>query len=1267
MRPLLASVALAVAVLLAVPCLGEPGGDAKKPRRPRPKTRLIADSLRHIQIPAPPRRAASRSKLTANVASNKAHYVVGFLQEFRKWTHRGARIRAMVLDDGLVYAEHPEFGDDDGKASRVEFAPGETSQYDPGDHPTAVASVMAARGTSKVCIGVAPALRLLSACYDDDLKKLRTAAKAGVTISNHSYTDYAGWTRGDEDDTKKPSSGARKWYWNSLKEDVEGEDRKFGKYSKDNSELDDLLCKFPHMISFAATGNFREGHPQEGDKRFIGDPTKPKEAVEVKGKWKPNDFKEGGLDTIVGLGLSKNAICIGAVAPLAQSGQPYQSSSFSGWGPADDGRIKPDLVAVGESVEVAVLQNAYGQDKGTSFAAPTAAGIGALLAEFFENKEKGRGRKPTSAEIKAVLIHTAIDAGEPGPDPKFGWGVINTLEAARVIAGQRKEMIERAKVGGDKCRTYTVTPHPESAGGIRVTLVWIDPAAPENKCGLNDPTPTLQNDLDVELVAPNGTLFHPYSLDRTRPLRPATRSGPNRVDNVERIDVDRATVLKVDGKRPWTVRVKAHRLKVGKEQEFALVISGAVPAPPERFVSKPPPIRSVGLTRGGWQFVGPPGLGGPIRALLIHPAEPRVLWAGCAAGGVWKTSDGGQSWAPVVRFPAYYPVTTLVMSPNDPDVLLAGTGDGSFSATARPGGGIFVSRDAGHSWTQLPASSTFQFVNRLAVSPDGRTLLVATRTGLFRSTNALTARPSEVTFTAVGPARADVMDVKFQPRNSSRCVAAGRGGRTYYSRDAGATWKANRPLGDFAPNEMFLGRVELAYALANPTIVYASVDKTGGQIYCSTDGGATYALRYKGAAGRPEEEGPLGYEGWFSNTIWAGHPTDPNLLAVGSINLHRSSNGGRTITRVTDWTVGYQGTPVYFHVVTAPGDHDGRNKKDLYVGCQNGVFRLTDLAKATVKNPGLTPLNGGLNASVVVGVAGHEKPGLLVVSPEHNGTWIRQAEGKRPPWKQVFGGRGGRCTVDVSDPNVFCTGYVYLQFFRTLDGGKTQDLVEITNEPFERANYTAPLLLDPNQPNVMLAGGASLWRSRNIKARKPEWSAIKPASGTSISAIAVPRGKGKSDVIWVGHNDGEIYRTSNGSADRPTWVRVDEGRTFLPRRFCTSITFDPVDPKTVCITYGGSLSGNVWKTTDNGAIWRNIGGALPAVAVTTLAVHPDRRDWLYVGTEVGLFVSEDGGKKWTPTNQGPANVAISELIWMNRVLVAGTSGRGVFQIDLSEP
>jgi hypothetical protein len=246
---------------------------------------------------------------------------------------------------------------------------------------------------------------------------------------------------------------------------------------------------------------------------------------------------------------------------------------------------------------------------------------------------------------------------------------------------------------------------------------------------------------------------------------------------------------------------------------------------------------------------------------------------------------------------------------------------------------------------------------------------------------------------------------------------------------------------------------------------------------------------------------------------------------------------------------------------------------------------------------------------------------------------------------------------------------VRLQIHRSINAGASANYIfsGISDAGTNNANFIAPFILDPNNNNVMLAGGVSLWRSSNVTAATPAWSAIKSPANPPSPISAISMRKGSPRTIWVGHNNGSIYRTVNGTLATPTWVRIDVPGSPLPHRFCTRIRLDPATSRIVYAAFGGYTTGNIWQSQNSGATWKNIAATLPPAPVYDVAIHPSNSQFLYAATEVGVFASEDSGVTWSPTNQGPTNCSVNELFWMNKVLVAVTHGRGVFRIDLSQP
>jgi len=157
---------------------------------------------------------------------------------------------------------------------------------------------------------------------------------------------------------------------------------------------------------------------------------------------------------------------------------------------------------------------------------------------------------------------------------------------------------------------------------------------------------------------------------------------------------------------------------------------------------------------------------------------------------------------------------------------------------------------------------------------------------------------------------------------------------------------------------------------------------------------------------------------------------------------------------------------------------------------------------------------------------------------------------------------------------------------------------------------------------------------------------------------------GDSGTVWVGHANGAVFVTGNGTAGSPAWQPVASG-SFPPQRYCTGITVDTAQKEVVYVSFGGYVRGNLWVTRDGGGTWSDLSATLPTAPVRAVTMHPRRAGFVYAGTEVGLFASEDSGTTWSPTNQGPTNCSVDDLFWMGETLVSVTHGRGMYRIDLS--
>ncbi len=682
---------------------------------------------------------------------------------------------------------------------------------------------------------------------------------------------------------------------------------------------------------------------------------------------------------------------------------------------------------------------------------------------------------------------------------------------------------------------------------------------------------------------------------------------------------------------------------------------------------------AAGVSSGSWSWIGPGNIGGRVRALSIDPTNASKILAGSAGGGIWSSANGGASWTPVADFLASLAVGTIARSAAAPNVVYAGTGEGFYNCDSLPGAGIFKSTNGGATWAQLSATNPannidWLQVNRITVHPTNPSIILAatggvstgvrcsdnnsSAGGLYRSTDA------GVTWTKVF-STASVVDARFQPTVGTNAIISVRVGfynyAMYYSNDAGASWTLSSLTSTNSG-----GRKEIAYS---GTTAFISVDNsssgTSGQVWSSTDGGANWTLR-----GTPNH---LNGQGWYSNAIWAD-PTNAQHLIVGGLDLWRTTNGGTSWTQISDWTAAPSSAHADHQViVSSPGF--GTSDRTIYFGNDGGIYKTADIQAVTSTTTGWTSLNNGLGVTQFYDGAGLMVGGtspLIVGGTQDNGSLVYLNNGTTD-WQQYYGGDGGFAAVDVSTPSqTHVYGeYVYLSIHRadrldnSLTGGTyaTQDIYYGIGDAFSNALFIAPFTLDPNNPAIMYAGGGSLWRSTNVNGASPTWASV-ASSGSLVSQIAVA--EGSSNNVWFGTTAGQVFSSTTAT---PAFTSRSTG---LPGRMVLALLIDKGAPSTVYAGFGGYSASNLYRTTNGGASWTNIHGNLPAVPIYTIQRHPTNANYLYVGTEVGVFASEDGGATWSTTNDGPANVAVMKLFWLNSsTLVAATHGRGMYTANVA--
>ncbi len=421
----------------------------------------------------------------------------------------GKGMQVGVWDAGIARETHTEFD------SRVTIADNTT---DIGAHPTMVMGTLLASGQKSTAKGVAYEATGITSDWTKDKIEVAEAAANGLLLSNHSY--------GIQTD-RVPD-----WY--------------FGSYIGVTQDWDNLMYNAPYYLMVTAAGNAQKS----------GDNEQPISGEVGK-----------GYDMLLGFATSKNGITVAAAdATINSSGNLTKATvaSYSSFGPVDDGRIKPDIAGSGTDVFTTYSNsdNSYYSSTGTSMATPGITGSMLLLQQYHENLY---GSYMKAATLKGLVLHTADDVNEPGPDYQMGWGVMNSKTAAELMANKEyKSYIKEESLTDGEVYTLKVTiPEGEE---LTASISWTDPAATFiNRTVVNNTQAALVNDLDIRITQ-NNTTYYPWKLSAANATQAATK-GDNKVDTFEKI-----TIANASGEYTITV---SHKGEITNDlQNFSLIISG---------------------------------------------------------------------------------------------------------------------------------------------------------------------------------------------------------------------------------------------------------------------------------------------------------------------------------------------------------------------------------------------------------------------------------------------------------------------------------------------------------------------------------------------------------------------------------------------------------------------------------------------------------------------------------------------------------------------
>jgi hypothetical protein len=656
--------------------------------------------------------------------------------------------------------------------------------------------------------------------------------------------------------------------------------------------------------------------------------------------------------------------------------------------------------------------------------------------------------------------------------------------------------------------------------------------------------------------------------------------------------------------------------------------------------------------------------------------------------------------------------------------MYAGTGEGYFREEIRGtglplrGGGIYSSTNSGATWQRLPATSgpDFHWVNDLELGvADTRRIYAATRTGVWRSSD------SGATWTRLleTSVRGGCLDLALRPDRSEDVLFASCG-----SYEQATVYRFPR-ASDRADVEVVLrepgmGRTSLAIAPSQPDVMYALAASNdagpGGNyrqgllaVYRSERGGtagswetrvtnqdATYMntlllTNIYGAMAtecNPGSANAFTNMGWYINVI-AVDPKDANRVWAAGVDWFRSEDGGRNWGLATYGGSGFpSSTHVDQHAIAFHPGYDGAGNQIAIIGNDGGIYRTTNARAGTATGPraacsganvsvGWTSLNRGYGVTQFYHGTPFPDGTRYLGGTQDNGTIYGTDTNGPDRWSTVFGGDGGFSAVNPSAISTWLVEYQWANLGRTTNGGGTFDRTLTGLDPVVADNlgpdanylFVTPFAMEPTSPHRVWLGGASLYRSGSAGAAP--WSKVggfAPPGGGLVSAVTVS--SRSPQVVLVGTTVGDIAWTRNGQ-DAASAVTFQSTR---PREgWVTSVAADPRADNVLYATYGNFGGAHVYRSSDSGATWQNLDGSgttgIPDIPVHSIVVDPDDSQRLYLGTDLGVMVSIDGGRSWLAeeTGFGPAVTMWLSLVRTpagQKYLFAFTHGRGAWRVAL---
>jgi len=727
-----------------------------------------------------------------------------------------------------------------------------------------------------------------------------------------------------------------------------------------------------------------------------------------------------------------------------------------------------------------------------------------------------------------------------------------------------------------------------------------------------------------------------------------------------------------------------------------------------------------------WWHIGPTNISGRCTdvAVVTPKGENYTIYVATASGGVWKTVNEGTTWEPIFENEITAAIGDIALDPTNPEVIWVGSGEHNIFRSSQNGAGIYKSTDGGKTWNHMGLADTLT-IARIVVNPEDPDTVYAAagghewteneERGIYKTTDGGTTWEKIL---YKGP-QAGGYDLAMDPEDSNTLYAAlwqrirlkwndprnftgyNQSG-IFKTTDGGTTWES---INSGLPEAKDRGRIGLDVCLSQPNTLYALVDNyeiarelteeekadsytsalegiiKGATVYRSDDKGETWEQ----VSGQTEQMQQFmmrhsGTYGWVFGQIRVD-PNDPDRVYIMGVPLSVSTDGGKTfqsigrnvhsdhhgmwidpnnsnyVLNVNDggiavsydkgenWRTFTDNLPVcqFFNV-----SYDMATPFHVYGSMQDhGSFR-GEVQKRTAF---------GRYGMAMRGAGGNELEGYQAVE-----------------WESAPGGEGSTHAIDPNNPDIVYSAGFYGHITRSnLKTGERKNIFPPQTNEIDplRGQWLAPIILSPNHPETVYLGLQYLYRSRF---QGDVWERISPDLSYGIkdelgdipyqTIFAISESLFNADLIYAGTDDGKVWVTHNGGKN---WKEIMDGLPY--RKWVSRIVASEHNPSVVYMTQNGKRNDDfkpyVWMSDDYGQTWNDISAGIPLGPVNVIREDPINPNILYVGTDIGVYVSKDKGKTWAVLGGNLPTVYAQDLIIHPRdnIIVVATHGRGMWALD----